>query len=115
MTKDLIQAYSNVLMSDEELGTYQWNRNIITTLSMGLAGIVPFAFIVVIRPEVMENLGREQRAGKFWLAGAISAFSMVAATYKQHKFLDTIGHKYFGELSDEQVRTYRALYSTHLQ
>ena len=78
MTKDLIQAYSDSLMSDQERQTYGSYRSAFNMLSLGLGGAVPFAFMLILRPGLADIIGGPRRANIFWaaigLTGAGAAF-----------------------------------------
>ena len=50
MSADLMQAYSEQLMNDEELATYNRYKSGFSVLSLGLAIMVPLGVAFMLRP-----------------------------------------------------------------
>ena len=57
MSVDLMQAYSEQLMNDEELATFKRYKGMFSMLSMGLAFAVPLGVAFMLRPNVF-NVNR---------------------------------------------------------
>ena len=82
---------------------------------MALGGMIPFAFMLILRPNLADYLGGPQRANIFWAALGLTGAGAGYMGFQQHQFLDQLSHKYFGNLSDDQVRKYRALYESDMR
>ena len=115
MTKDLMQAYAEVLMNDQERFTYKHYRRGLSLMSLGLGGMVPFGFIIILRPGVMDAFGGARTAKIFWAAYGLFGLGAGFLAHQQHTFLDQVSEKYFGQLTDDQVRKYRALYESDMR
>ena len=57
MSVDLMQAYSEQLMNDEELATYKRYKGMFSMLGMGLAFGIPIGVAFMLRPNVF-NVNR---------------------------------------------------------
>ena len=69
-------------------------------LSIGFGGLIPLAFVGLLRPHVLENLAG-RHLPKFWAVIGLAGLSAACLGQMQHQFLDSVAEKYFGQLTDE--------------
>ena len=67
MQMDLLQAYSEQLMNDEELSRFQWYRRLFSGLGMYLGATVPIAFAYVLRPDAFEHMVSQRAIRLHWM------------------------------------------------
>ena len=58
MQMDLLQAYHNQLMNDQELYQFKSYRSIFSILNMYLAGAIPLSLAYTLRPGAFEHLSK---------------------------------------------------------
>ena len=109
MTSDLLKKYPDELLNDDECAMFISRRTIINCTAFWLAHTLPFAIVLKASPDMVKHSPSYIQPKKLWAVNAISAFTLVTTSICQNYFLASASQKYFGKLTDEQIRSYRAL------